>query len=96
MVAIGLITEARTDPEAGLSRSVGQQLKRAHNRKAHAVIGSPYPDLADRILTNALHLNAKGQLRGMTVVFVSEESPTSDLVEAGRVSQTRIHHRTPR
>ncbi|MGI9592907.1 MAG: hypothetical protein ACR2P8_16185 [Myxococcota bacterium] len=96
MVAIGLIAEARSDPSSSLSRGVGRQLDRARRRNAHVVVGGPYPDLSDRILTNALKLNAKGQLRGLNVVFVSDEEPTSNLIEAARLSQTRIHHQAPR
>lgn len=96
MVAIGLLGEARNQPDSDLSRTVGLQLKRARRRNAHAVVGGPYPDLSDRILANALNLNAKGQLRGLNVVFVSEQTPTPELVDAARLSQTRIHHRAPR
>ena len=96
MVAIGLLAEARSDPSSTLSRGVGRQLDRARRRNAHVVVGGPYADLSDRILTNALKLNSEGQLRGLNVVFVSDDEPTSDLIEAARLSQTRIHHRAPR
>jgi hypothetical protein len=95
MVAIGLLAEARNDPGSPLSRRVGRQLDRAHRRNAHAVVGGPYADLSDRILTNALNLNEDGQLRGLKVLFVSDAAPTPALLDAARLSQTRIHHRTP-
>jgi hypothetical protein len=95
MVAIGLLAEARNDSNSPLSRRVGHQLDRAHRRNAHAVVGGPYADLSDRILTNALNLNEDGQLRGLKVLFVSDAAPTPALLEAARLSQARIHHRTP-
>lgn len=95
MVAIGLLAEARNDPASSLSRRIGSRLERTHRRKAHAVVGGPYADLSDRILTNALNMKSDGQLRGLKVVFVSDEAPTPDLLSAARVSRTQIHHRTP-
>lgn len=96
MVAIGLLAEARSDSQSKLSRGVALQLKRARQRKANAVVGGPYPDLSDRILANALKLNAKGQVRGLRIVFVSDEEPTPELLDAAQLSQARLHHRTPR
>ncbi len=96
MVAFGLLTEARVEPASELSRGIGNQLKRAHRRRAHVVVGGPYPKLSDRILANALSLNADGQLRGLRVVFVSDTAPTSDLAEAARRARTRLYHLTPR
>ncbi len=96
MVAFGLLTEARVQPDSDLSRGVGNQLKRAHRRQAHVVVGGPYPKLSDRILANALSLNDEGQLRGLRVVFVSDTAPTSDLAAAARQARTRLYHLTPR
>jgi len=95
MVALGLLAEARNDPRSGLSRGVGRQLDRAHRRRAHAVVGGPYGDLSDTILTNAFKLNDEGQLRGLNVVFVSAEAPSPALLGAARQSRARIHHRSP-
>lgn len=96
MVAIGLLAEARNDSQSKLSRGVALQLKRARQRKANAVVGGPYADLSDRILANALNLNAKGQVRGLRIVFVSDAEPTPELIDAAQQSQARLHHRTPR
>ena len=96
MVAIGLLVEARNDSQSELSRGIALQLKRARQRKANAVVGGPYPDLSDRILANALNLNAKGQVRGLRIVFVSEAQPTPELLAAVRQSEARLHYRSPR
>lgn len=93
MVAVGLLTEARTDPHSAYSVRLGHKLARAYHRHFHVVVGGPYPSLTDRVLANALQLNQESGLQGLTVVFVSNEQPSAELADAARLAHARLYHR---
>ena len=93
MVALGLLTEAKTQPESRFSTRLGRKLARAHQRHLHVVVGGPYPKLSDRVLANAFRMNREPGLPGLTVVFVSAKRPSPELADAASLAQARLHHR---
>lgn len=93
LVATALLTEARHDPDSALSRQVSARLASAARRRTPVVVGGPYPDLSDRVLLNAITLQEELRLRGLTVLLVSHEGPSPELVAAARDAKTRLLHR---
>jgi hypothetical protein len=92
-VAKALLTEARVNAESPLSVSVSRRMEIAAQRRLQVVVGGPYPDLTDQVVTNALRLQQERGLRGATLVFVSPERPSSQLLEAAKQAQARLYHR---
>jgi hypothetical protein len=93
LVARALLTEAKVNPESPFSVRVGRRMALAAKRHFHVVVGGPYPQLSDRILTNALQLTRDRGLRGLTVVFVSADKPSPALAEAAQLAKAKLHHR---
>jgi hypothetical protein len=93
LIATALLAEAKTQPESKMSLQVGRRLALAARRRFHVVIGGPYPKLSERIVLNAFALNREGGLRGLTVVFVSEETPSPALAQAAKLARARLYHR---
>ena len=92
-IAKVLLTEARANPESPLATQVSNRLGIAARRNFHVVVGGPYPELSDRILRNAFALHRKQGLAGLTVVYVSDVSPSVELAQAARQVHARLHHR---
>ena len=93
LVASALLAEARTNPESPPSERLHRRLSAAARRDLHVVVGGPYPELSDRLLTNALALSEKRGLLGLPVVFVSPLEPTPDLSAAAHRAGARLYHR---
>jgi hypothetical protein len=94
LVARALLYEARHDPESRLSLQLSRRLAAAARRRQSVVVGGPYAALSDRVLTNALSLNADSGLRGLKVVLVSSESPSRELARAARGVRAQLYHRS--
>ena len=92
-VAKALLTEARVNTESPLSVSVSRRMEIAAQRRLQVVVGGPYPDLTDQVVTNALRLQQEKGLRGATLVFVSPQRPSAQLLEAAKQAQARLYHR---
>jgi hypothetical protein len=92
-VAKALLTEARVNAESPLSVSVSRRIEIAAQRRLQVVVGGPYPDLTDQVVTNALRLQQEKGLRGATLVFVSPQRPSPQLLDAARQAQLRLYHR---
>lgn len=92
-IAKALLTEARHNPESPLVARVSKRLGIAARRKFHVVVGGPYPDLSDGVLSRAFELHRREGLGGLTVVFVSDERPSPELTSAARAVHARLHHR---
>jgi hypothetical protein len=92
-VAKALLTEARVNPESPLSVSVSRRIEIAAQRRLQVVVGGPYPDLTDQVVTNALRLQPEKGLRGATLVFVSPQRPSPQLQAAAKQAQARLYHR---
>jgi hypothetical protein len=92
-VAKALLTEARVNAESPLSVSVSRRIEIAAQRRLQVVVGGPYPDLTDQVVTNALRLQPEQGLRGATLVFVSAQRPSPQLLDAAKQAQLRLYHR---
>lgn len=96
MLAKALLYEARHDEDSQLSASLGKRIAAASKRKISVVVGGPYPDLTEQVLTNALNLNQETGLRGMKVVLVSARGPSPDLSRLARETRVRLYHHSYR
>lgn len=93
LVAQGLLYEARHYPDSSeMSALLGKRLAAASKRRISLVVGGPYPDLTEQVLTNALALNRRQGLRGMKVVLVSSKGPSPDLSRAAREARVRLYY----
>jgi len=95
MLAKALLYEARHDQDSQLSALLGKRIAAASKRGISIVVGGPYPDLTEQVLSNALNLQDAG-LRGVKVVLVGAEGPSTGLTQLARDSQVRLYHHSPR
>lgn len=93
LIASALLTEAKANPESPPAVRLAHSLAAAAKRNIHVVVGGPYPELSDRIVRNALLLNREQGLRGLTLVYVSEQRPSAELADAARSVRARLYHR---
>lgn len=94
LLAKALLYEARADRRSELSRQLSRRIAVAAKRRQHVVVGGPYPDLSDQVLSNALLLNDAEQLAGIKVVLVSAETPSPRLARAASGAGVRLYHRS--
>jgi hypothetical protein len=91
--AWGLLTEAKVDSDSPLSKRTNRRMALAAKRRSIVVVGGPYAGLSDRVVTNAIALDTEHELSGLQLVFVSPESPSTDLQSAARSASVRLVHR---
>jgi hypothetical protein len=96
MLAKALLYEARHDEDSQLSSLIGKRIAAASKRSISVVVGGPYPELTEQVLTNALNLNRETGLRGVKVVLVSSKGPSADLARLARETRVRLYHHSYR
>ena len=96
LLAKVLLYEAKHDPDSQLSLNLSRRIRAAAQRRMSVVIGGPYPELTEQVLSNALSLNREKGLGGLRVVLVSAREPSSDLARAATQARARLYHQSPR
>lgn len=96
MLAKALLYEAKHDEDSQLSSLIGKRIAAASKRNVSVVVGGPYPELTEQVLTNALNLNHETGLRGVKVVLVSSKGPSPDLARLARETRVRLYHHSYR
>lgn len=91
--ALGLLAEERANADSPLSSALARSLEAAHRSRRDVVAGGPFADLTDQMLRNALSLQRRGGLPGLTIVVASEERPSPELARAAREAHVRLVHR---
>ena len=92
--AITLLADARNAPRHRISLDLAQQISLARTRVIHFVVGGPYADLNQRVVTNALDYYEDRPLPGLVLVYVSPREPSSELVALARSHRVRMIHRS--
>jgi len=92
MEALTLLADARTEPEERLSLALARQVAIGKTRRVHFVVGGPFGELNQQIVTNALtyHENA---LPGLVLVLVSPDEPDAELAALARNRRVQLIHR---
>jgi len=93
VVALLLLSEAKSDPRSPLSLQLSRRFATASNRRTSFVVGGPYADLCDQVVRNAFALNRDRRLRDLTVIFVAPEPPSEELRVAASAARARLQHR---
>jgi hypothetical protein len=93
IVAWGLTTEAKNDPNSELAQHVSRSLEVARTRHTDVVVGGPYADLNDQIVQNALALSERGSLAGVRLIYVSPKPPSEALRQAVGKAHASLYHR---
>ena len=76
--AIKLLADARAKPRYGLSLDLAEQFVPGKESHVHYIVGGPFADLNEQIVSNALDYQ-ESALRGLVVVFVSPDPPAAEL-----------------
>jgi hypothetical protein len=92
MEAITLLADARTEPRRRLSLDLAQQVSLGKTRRVHFVVGGPFADLNEQIVSNALDYQER-ELPGLVLVFVSPDPPDSELGALAQRKRVRLIHR---
>ena len=92
--AFGLLMEARANTDSPLSLAIGRQLAAAHRTHRDLVAGGPFGDLNDRLLCNALALQAEKGLSGLQLIVASPDPPSRALLVAAGKAHVHLLHRT--
>ena len=92
MEAITLLADARTEPRRRLSLDLAQQVSLGKTRRVHFVVGGPFADLNEQIVSNALDYQER-ELPGLVLVFVSPDPPDSELGALAQRKRVRLLHR---
>jgi hypothetical protein len=95
MAAWALLAEARTDESSPLSLRLGRGIALGASRRVTFVVGGPYPALSHQVVLNALTLNRKKRLSGLTLVLVGSEPPPQQVLEAAAKVRARLVHTPP-
>jgi hypothetical protein len=88
-----LLADARSDPASSLSSQLSSHLATASSRRQALVVGGPYSELCDQLLLNAFSLRRDRPLRGLTLVLVAPDPPSSSLTAAASAAKARLYHR---
>jgi hypothetical protein len=88
-----LLADARSDPASSLSTQLSLHLATASSRRQALVVGGPYSELCDQLLLNAFSLRRDRPLRGLTLVLVAPDPPSSSLTAAASAAKARLYHR---
>jgi len=91
--AITLLADARNQPRRRLSLDLAQQIALARTRVVHFVVGGPYADLNQRVVTNALDYHEDRPLPGLVLVYVSPREPSPELAALALSRRVRMIHR---
>ena len=93
VVALLLLSEAKSDPRSPLSLQLSRRFATASSRRTSFVVGGPYADLCDQVVRNAFALNRDRRLLDLSVIFVAPEPPSQELRVAAAAAHVRLQHR---
>ena len=90
------VVESRAQGPSGLARMLAQAFARAERAPVDYVVGGPYPQLNERIVLDAFGSVRVPRLPGLTLLFVSEKTPSDELRRsAGALGATLLHRPFP-
>jgi hypothetical protein len=93
MAAWTLAAEAREPGNLPISRQLARRMEVAAKHRDLLAVGGPYPRLTRGVCLDALRVDPKRKLAGLTLVYVGSADSAGDVREAARARGVRFVQR---
>jgi hypothetical protein len=93
MDAWGQITASQADGPSTRMQALGRRLAKGSRQRVGVVIGGPFAQLNDRMLSDALTASGRDPLPGLTLLLVSPEPPNDELRREAKRRKLNLVHR---